>query len=118
MKLSENARLEDKELLMGLKYQMEGVVPDTVEKIQDKLTDKFEEINKEFEVVKSRQYNSSEKIHQHVNKNMKNIDCTEQQLKARNVIIHGLEEAENEKIQRQGGFFGQRYTAMLPYKVN
>ena len=32
LKLSNNARLKDKEVLMGLEYQMEGVVPDTLEK--------------------------------------------------------------------------------------
>ncbi len=101
LKLSDNARLEDKEILMGLEYQMEGVVPDTVERIQGKLTEKFEEIEEEFEVVKSKQSINSEKIYQQVNKNKKDLDIIEQQLKARNVVIYGLVEDEEEDIKEK-----------------
>ncbi len=101
MKLSNDARLEDKEILMGLEYQMEGVVPDTVEKIQNKLTEKFEEIEEEFEVVKSKQTINSEKMFKQLNKNKTDLDIIEQQLKTRNVVIYGLVEAEDEDIKEK-----------------
>ncbi len=89
-----NDRIEDKELLMGLEYQLDTEVPEKLNTLATEMTTRIRHTEKMIE-------NSRSSLQQDLQQNKLKLDTVEQQLKMRNIIISGFPEVEDDGSLKQ-----------------
>ncbi len=80
-----NQNIEDKEILMGLEYQLENKVPETLSLLEAEITSKIKRVEKKIETISMISEKNTASFQTGLQQNKLKLDAVEQQLKMRNV---------------------------------
>ncbi len=107
-KLSEEDRYTDKEIIHGADYQVETVIPEKISEVQDSLASKFDDFEENIESLTNELRQTKDHLNTKIDKTTSvadeqrlSLDAVEQQLKSRNVVVHGMPESENETLKEK-----------------
>ncbi len=107
-KISDDDRYEDKEILHGADYQVTTVIPEKIAEVQNNISLQVGEVEARVEIVKQEFARSKEQLHMELEKSTEmaskhdlKLDAVEQQLKSRNVVVHGIFEDDDETVKQK-----------------
>ncbi len=89
----DNQRIEDQEILMGLEYQLETKLPETLNLLEEETTSKMSGITKRIEAIERNTEKNGAAVQKGLQQSALKLDTLEQQLKMRNVVISGFPES-------------------------
>ncbi len=105
-KQSEEDRYSDKEILHGSDYQVGTVIPEKIKELHDSCVSKFDDIEENIESVEEKLAKTNAHLHTKIDnaidvaaKQSLCFDAIEQELKARNLVIHGIPEIAGETLK-------------------
>ena len=91
-----NDRIEDKEVLMGLEYQLETDVSEKLNSLETEISTRISHTEKMIENIARDKKNIRPSLQSDLQQNKLKLDTVEQQLKMRNIVISGFPEVEDD----------------------
>ncbi len=91
-----NQRIEDQEILMGLEYQLDTKIPETLNLLEKETTSKMSCITKRIEAITRNTEKNGTLVQKGLQQSALKLDTLQQQLKMRNVVISGFSETSDD----------------------